>query len=47
MRDPIRAKELPRFAWAEDKARAEEAVVGYLARCREGVDGDMNVDDLS
>ena len=38
--DAIRTKELPRLAWAEDKARAEEAVEAYLARCRsEGGNG--------
>ena len=34
--DAIRTKELPRLAWAEDKARAEEAVEVYLERCRNG-----------
>lgn len=28
--DPIRAQELPRLAWAEDKTKLEEAVVEYL-----------------
>ncbi|KJA15372.1 hypothetical protein HYPSUDRAFT_207922 [Hypholoma sublateritium FD-334 SS-4] len=52
--DAIRTKELPRLAWAEDKARAEEAVEAYLARCRNGngVDGSgsgeaMSVDEPS
>lgn len=28
--DPIRAKELPREAWAVDKAKVEEEVAAYL-----------------
>ena len=31
--DPIRAKELPRLAWAEDKTKLEKAVEDYLAVC--------------
>jgi len=31
--DMIRAKELPRLAWAEDKVRLEKAVEDYLAVC--------------
>ena len=31
--DMIRAKELPRLAWAEDKTRLEKAVEDYLAVC--------------
>ncbi|KDR77817.1 hypothetical protein GALMADRAFT_245920 [Galerina marginata CBS 339.88] len=33
--DPVRAQELPRLAWAEDKTKVEQAVVDYLKRCRE------------
>ncbi|KAJ3509113.1 hypothetical protein NLJ89_g5385 [Agrocybe chaxingu] len=33
--DPIRAQELPRLAWAEDKKKVEEGVVAYLERCKE------------
>ncbi|KAF8878896.1 hypothetical protein CPB84DRAFT_1793757 [Gymnopilus junonius] len=32
--DPIRAQELPRLAWAEDKTKLEEAVVDYVKRCK-------------
>ena len=28
--DPIRAKELPRLAWAEDKAKVEQEAAAYL-----------------
>lgn len=28
--DPIRAQELPRLAWAEDKTKVEEEVLAYL-----------------
>ena len=35
--DAIRTMEFPRLAWAEDKARAEEAVEAYLVRCRSGI----------
>ena len=31
--DAIRAKELPRLAWAEDKTKLEKAVEDYLAVC--------------
>jgi hypothetical protein len=31
--DMIRAKELPRLAWAEDKTRLEKAVEDYLVVC--------------
>jgi hypothetical protein len=31
--DIVRAKELPRLAWAEDKTRLEKAVEDYLAVC--------------
>jgi hypothetical protein len=31
--DPIRAQELPRVAWAEDKTKVEHAVGDYLKRC--------------
>jgi hypothetical protein len=32
--DIIRAKELPRLAWAEDKTKLEKAVEDYLAVCQ-------------
>ncbi len=35
MLDAVRTKELPRLAWAEDKAKAEEAVEAYLERLQE------------
>ena len=28
--DPIRAKELPRIAWADDKTKVEDEVTAYL-----------------
>jgi RecA/RadA recombinase len=37
--DPIRAKELPREAWAVDKAKVEEEVTAYLQKCK----GDKDV----
>jgi len=32
--DPVRAKELPREAWAVDKAKVEEEVAAYLQKCK-------------
>jgi len=32
--DPIRAQELPRLAWAEDKTKLEQAIVDYLKRSK-------------
>jgi len=36
--DPIRAMELPREAWAVDKAKVEEEVATYLQKCKGGSD---------
>ncbi len=42
MLDAVRTKELPRLAWAEDKAKAVEAVEAYLERCRSGSGNGVN-----
>ncbi|KAF9476403.1 hypothetical protein BDN70DRAFT_882509 [Pholiota conissans] len=31
--DPVRAQELPRLAWAEDKTKVEQTIESYLQRC--------------
>ncbi|KAF8184234.1 hypothetical protein BJ912DRAFT_975450 [Pholiota molesta] len=32
--DPIRAQELPRLAWAEDKTKVEQTIESYLQKCK-------------
>jgi len=40
--DPVRAQELPRIAWAEDKTKVEQEVASYLKRYKEHSNGDTH-----